>query len=144
MANWRILRWLLVLGATAPLGVLGCGAATTTCTNDQGCVSNGSPGRCLPSPASSSMWCAFGNNTCPSGYAWGSSAGDNLAGCTPGGMAGADMTVTTQPPDMAMPIPSGDLTGVIQDMTMPPPDMLGLPLCHLTTNCPLNFTVLGP
>lgn len=84
------------------LSAAGCGGSSTTCKDDTGCVVAGSQGKCLPSPQSTSSWCAFAKADCASGLSWDTTAGDGLASqCVVGPSAGADLAIPQAQGDMA-------------------------------------------
>lgn len=94
----------LGLGVVAALlATAGCGGSSTIdCTKNTDCTQGGIPGVCLPSPSSSTMWCAFTDTTCPSGQRWGAAAGDDLARtCVAEGVVdgGVDAAVVDAGPD---------------------------------------------
>jgi hypothetical protein len=68
-----------------------------TCQTGADCVQGGVPGKCLPSPSSADMFCAYPDPMCASGDRWGLLAGDDLAkACVTatGPDAGGDVTLT--------------------------------------------------
>lgn len=81
----------LGISVVAALLTAGCGGnSTIDCTVNTDCTQGGIPGVCLPSPSSSTRWCAFTDTTCPSGQRWGAAAGDDLARtCVAGSVADA-------------------------------------------------------
>ncbi len=76
----------VVVAALAPLG---CDSKTIDCQANTDCIQGGIPGTCLPSTASSTMWCAFPDGSCAGGSRWGVRSGDGLAGsCVESGLDG--------------------------------------------------------
>lgn len=50
------------------------------CSESSECIAGGVPGSCLPSPTSSTSWCAFPDDACTNGgWRWSPLAGDGLA-----------------------------------------------------------------
>jgi hypothetical protein len=78
---WRGIG-LVVVGVMTAAGAAGCTIELPAreCNESTDCVRGGVPGECLPSPTSESTWCAFPSTECTSGMAFGSRAGDGLAG----------------------------------------------------------------
>jgi len=110
-----VVKMRVAYGIFAALAVAmlcsGCpGNDTIDCTTNADCLQGGIPGTCLPSPSSSTRWCAFSDSTCPGGARWGVASGDGLAGmclaeAPPDGGPDADIDAG---PDAALP-PDGEL-----------------------------------
>jgi hypothetical protein len=81
----------VVLVGSLGLALLACDENDgIKCDDNSDCIQGGVPGMCLPSPESSSNWCAFPDGTCGSGQRWGIKSGDGLGGdCVTGGFPDA-------------------------------------------------------
>ncbi len=77
-----VFRAIVAPAVASMIALAGCGGGTNSrpCALSTDCLQGGISGFCLPSPSSTSKWCAFPDLSCPgTEEKWGVLAGDGLA-----------------------------------------------------------------